>query len=90
MAKRTKSGLKANRQNIKRREHNHELRSKLRTALKGIRTVLDGENLDAARAALSTTISIIDKMAAKRIVHRNTAARHKSRIAARLTKLVAS
>ena len=41
MAKRNKSALKANRQNIKRREHNRALRSKLRTGLKAIRKSLD-------------------------------------------------
>jgi len=84
VAKRIKSGLKANRQNIKLREHNRELRSKLRTALKTIRAAIDGKDLEAAKAALSKTVSIVDKMAAKRIIHRNTAARHKSRLVARL------
>ena len=43
MAKRTKSALKANRQNIKRREHNRQMRSKLRSALKAIRVSLDAK-----------------------------------------------
>lgn len=83
MAKRTKSALKANRQNIKRREHNRQMRSRLRTALKAIRASLDAEDLEAAKAALSTTVSIVDKMATKGIIHRNTAGRYKSRLAAR-------
>ena len=86
MAKRTKSALKANRQNIKRREANRQMRSRLRTALKAIRASLDAEDLEGARAALSNTVSIVDKMATKGIIHRNTAGRYKSRIAARLTK----
>jgi small subunit ribosomal protein S20 len=89
VAKRTKSGLKANKQNIKHREHNRELRSKLRTALKGIRSALDSKDADGAKAAFSVTVSIVDKMAAKRIIHRNTAARHKSRLSASLTRLSA-
>ena len=52
MAKRNKSALKANRQNIKRREHNRALRSKLRTGLKAIRKSLDAKNVDGAKAAL--------------------------------------
>ena len=87
MAKRTKSGLKANRQNIKRREHHRALRSKLRTALKGIRSAINNKDAEDAKAALSSTVSIVDKMAAKRIIHRNTAARHKSRIASRISEL---
>ena len=53
MAKRTKSALKANRQNVKRREHNRQLRSKLRTALKAIQRHPDLElNLVVAASAL--------------------------------------
>ena len=49
MAKRTKSALKANRQNIKRREHNREMRSTLRTALKSIRAKLEDKDLEGPR-----------------------------------------
>jgi small subunit ribosomal protein S20 len=86
VAKRTKSALKANRQNIKRREHSRGLRSKLRTALKAIRASLDAKDADGAKAALNGTVSIVDKMAKKGIIHRNTAGRYKSRLASRLTK----
>jgi small subunit ribosomal protein S20 len=84
VAKRTKSALKANRQNIKRRENNRQMRSKLRTALKGIRASLDAKDVDAVKTALSKTVSIVDKMATKGIIHRNTAGRYKSRLASRL------
>ena len=86
MAKRTKSALKANRQNIKRREHNRQMRSRLRTALKSIRASLDAKDVKGAKAALQATVSIVDKMATKGIIHRNTASRYKSRLAARLSK----
>jgi len=86
VAKRTKSALKANRQNIHRREHNRQLRSRLRTALKAIRASLDSKDLDGAKKALSATVSIVDKMATKGIIHRNTAGRYKPRLASRLTK----
>lgn len=89
MAKRTKSALKANRQNIRRREHNRQMRSKLRTALKAIRASLDAKDLTAAKAALSQTVSIVDKMATKGIIHRNTAGRYKSRLASRMSKATA-
>ena len=89
MAKRTKSALKANRQNIKRREHNRTMRSKLRTALKAIRASLAAKDIDAAKAALNETVSLVDKMATKGIIHRNTAGRHKSRLSARLQKATA-
>jgi small subunit ribosomal protein S20 len=89
VAKRTKSALKANRQNIKRREHNRQMRSKLRTALKAIRASLDDKDLDAAKSALKATVSIVDKMATKGIIHRNTAGRYKSRLSARVSKATA-
>jgi small subunit ribosomal protein S20 len=86
VAKRTKSALKANRQNIKRREQNRQMRSRLRTALKGIRASLDADDIEGAKSALSKTVSIVDKMATKGIIHRNTAGRYKSRLSARLAK----
>ena len=89
MAKRTKSALKANRQNVKRREANRQMRSRLRTALKAIRASLDSNDVEGAKAALSKTVSMVDKMATKGIIHRNTAGRYKSRISARLAKTTA-
>ena len=86
MAKRTKSALKANRQNITRREHNRTMRSKLRSALKSIRASLDAKDVTGAKAALSKTVSLVDKMATKGIIHSNTAGRYKSRLATRLQK----
>ena len=86
MAKRTKSGQKAHRQNIKRREHNRSLRSRLRSGLRDIRKALDAKDIDGAKKQLSATQSLVDKMASKGIIHRNTAARYKSRLSARLTK----
>lgn len=85
MAKRNKSALKANRQNIKRREANRQQRSKLRTGLKKLR--------DATGETRETAVelqSLVDKTAAKGLIHRNTAARHKSRQAARLAKAATS
>jgi small subunit ribosomal protein S20 len=84
VAKRTKSAIKANRQNIKRRANNRALRAKLRTGLKAMRKALDAKDADAAKTMVQGTQSLVDKMAAKGIIHRNTAARYKSRLAARL------
>lgn len=83
------SALKANRQSVKHREHNREYRSKLRTALKSIRAAMDAKDVDAAKGQLRGTVSLIDKMAQKGIIHDNAAARYKSRIQTRLTKLSA-
>ena len=86
MAKRNKSALKANRQNVKRREHNRELRSKLRTGLKAVRKSLDDKNVEGAKTALKTLQSLVDKMATKGIIHKNTASRLKSRLAAKASR----
>jgi small subunit ribosomal protein S20 len=86
VAKRNKSALKANRQNIKRREHNRALRSRLRTGLKTIRKSLDSKNVEGAKTALRDMQSLVDKMATKGIIRKNTASRYKSRLAARLSK----
>lgn len=84
MAKRNPSALKAHRQNVQRRQHNRDMRSALRTGLKAIRAALNDGNIDDAKALLSKTTSLVDKMAGKGIIHKNTAGRYKSRIAARL------
>ena len=82
--KKISSAVKAHRQSIKRRTHNRQQRSTLRSALKDIRSALDGNDVSAAKAALTETVSLVDKMANKGIIHRNTAGRYKSRLAKRL------
>ncbi|MBY0494373.1 MAG: 30S ribosomal protein S20 [Cyanobacteria bacterium] len=86
MAKRNKSALKANRQNIKRRQHNRALRARLRTGLKSIRKNLDAKDVAGARKSLQSLQSLVDKMATKGIIHKNTASRYKSRLAAKISK----
>jgi small subunit ribosomal protein S20 len=78
------SALKAHRQSLKNREHNRQFRARLRGALKTIRTAMDANDLTAAKTGLKATISLIDKMASKGIIHRNAAGRYKSRLTARL------
>lgn len=90
MATRHKSAVKANRQSVVRTAHNRELRSKLRTGLKAIRAAIDSGDTAAAKAALSTTFSLIDKMSAKHIIHDNAASRYKSRITKGLAKKTAA
>ena len=85
MATKHASAVKAHRQSIKHREHNRQFRARLRSALKAIRSAIDGNDLAAAKAALRDTISLIDKMASKGIIHRNAAGRYKSRLAHRLS-----
>jgi small subunit ribosomal protein S20 len=78
------SALKAHRQSLKNREHNRQFRSRLRNALKSVRAAVDGNDLTAAKTALKQTISLIDKMASKGVIHKNAAGRYKSRLTTRL------
>ena len=80
------SALKAHRQSLVHRERNRKYRSQLRTTLKQIRTVIDGKDKAAAKKQMNAAISLIDKMAGKGVIHRNTASRYKSRLSARLSK----
>ena len=78
------SALKAHRQSLKNREHNRQFRARLRNTLKAIRLAIDGNDLAGAKKALRDTVSLIDRMAGKGIIHKNAASRYKSRIAARM------
>ena len=87
MATRHASAVKAHRQTVKRTDHNRELRSKLRTGLKTIRAAIDTGDVTKAKAALSQTFSIIDKMAGKGIIHDNAAGRYKSRLTSGVSEI---
>ncbi|HTG90690.1 MAG TPA: 30S ribosomal protein S20 [Vicinamibacterales bacterium] len=80
------SALKAHRQSLVHRERNRKYRSQLRSTLKEIRSVIDAKDKSAAKKQLNQAISLIDRMAGKGIIHRNTASRYKSRLNARLAK----
>ena len=84
MATRHASAVKAHRQTLKRTEHNRELRSRLRTGLKAIRSAIASGETARAKTALSESFSLIDKMSGKGIIHVNAAGRYKSRLAKRL------
>jgi small subunit ribosomal protein S20 len=76
-----KSSRKSARQAIVRRAHNFTQRTEVRTAIKNVRKAIAGGNKVAAAAALEKSRSVIDRVAAKGILHRNAAARQKSRLA---------
>ena len=79
------SALKAHRQNIVRRERNRQMRTRLRGALRSIRAAIDAGDPAQVKDALRETISLVDKMASKGVIHKNTAGRYKSRLASRLS-----
>lgn len=80
------SALKAHRQNLKNRDRNRQFRTRLRSALRDIRAAVDAGNPAEMKDALRNTISLVDKMAGKGIIHRNTAGRYKARLASRVAK----
>jgi small subunit ribosomal protein S20 len=88
------SALKAHRQSLVHRERNRKYRSQLRSTLKQIRALLDdpknAKNQAEAKKELTSAISLIDRMAGKGIIHRNTAGRYKSRLNARVAAKAAS
>jgi small subunit ribosomal protein S20 len=75
-----KSAEKRDRQNIKRRAINRNNRSKLRTQIKKLRAALEGGDQNQTQSLLNPTVSLIDKAVNKGILHKNTAARYKSRL----------
>ena len=76
-----KSARKRARQAIVRRSHNVSLRTAARSAIKDVRKAIASGDKKAAAAALVRSQAVIDRVASKRIVHRNAAARQKSRLA---------
>ena len=75
-----KSQIKRNRQNKKRRDLNRVFRGRARTALKKARIAIQSGNADEARAATQIATKALDKAAAKGVMHKNKAARQKSRL----------
>jgi small subunit ribosomal protein S20 len=81
-----KSAEKRVRQSERRRLINRNNRAKLRTSIKKLRTALEGGDAKATAGLLPVTVSEIDKAVKKGALHRNAAARHKSRLTVRVTQ----
>lgn len=75
-----KSAEKRIRQNARRNEINRSNRSKLRTQIKKLRAAIAGSDKTVSGELLNPTVSVIDKAVNKGLIHRNTAARYKSRL----------
>lgn len=78
------SALKAHRQNVVHRERNRRYRAQLRSALKNMRAGIGDKDTAKVKAALAATVSLVDRMASKGIIHKNAAGRYKSRLVKRL------
>ncbi len=82
-----KSAIKRNKQNEKRRLRNRIYRGRARTYIKEAREKIKSGNAEEARAAALLALSALDKAAGKGILHKNNAARRKSRLMKRLAAL---
>jgi small subunit ribosomal protein S20 len=86
----TKSAEKAAHQAEKHRARNVALRSRMRTAVRKVNDAIEKGNAEEARVVYLAAMPMIDTLVNKRIVHRNKADRHKSRLAARIKALAGS
>ncbi|HCH19932.1 MAG: 30S ribosomal protein S20 [Cellvibrionales bacterium] len=75
------------RQAEKRRNHNASMRSMVRTYLKRVIAAISSGDASAAQAAYNDAVPVIDRMADKGVIHKNKAARHKSRLNAQVKAL---
>ncbi len=75
------------RQATQRRAHNMSQRSELRTAIKKVRKAVVAGDKAAAQAVFNESQGVIDSIADKNIIHKNTAARYKSRLSAAIKAL---
>ena len=85
----TKSAEKRAREAVARRARNVAQRSKVRSAVRKVVEAVRAGNKAEAAAALKAAAPVIDSMARKGIIHRNKAARHKSRLAAQIKAMPA-
>jgi small subunit ribosomal protein S20 len=83
----TKQAKKRAIQAEKHRKHNASMRSLFRSSVKKVINAIATKDQNAAFAALKAATPIIDRMVGKGIVHKNKAARHKSRLIAHIRKL---
>ena len=75
-----KSALKRHRQSVTRAARNRAARTRVKNAIKAVRTALLEKDTDKASAALVTATSVLDKTAGKGAIHWKTAARKVSRL----------
>ena len=85
----TAQARKRARQAVKQNEHNSSVRSKLRTSIKAVRKAIEAGDKVVATQIFAATQATIDKIADKKIAHKNTASRQKSRLSAAIKSMAA-
>ncbi|MBN2432623.1 MAG: 30S ribosomal protein S20 [Acidobacteria bacterium] len=84
-----KAALKSIRQTAVRTERNRYFKSTMRTYIKRLHKLMDEHKVQEAQQLLPTTLAVIDRSVSKGVVHKNTAARYKSRLTMQLNKMAA-
>jgi small subunit ribosomal protein S20 len=84
-----KSAIKRAKQNNKRRVQNASIKSAMRTAIKKFEALVNNNEVEKAKEAFVIATKKIDKAAQKGLIHKNAAARHKSRLTKKLNSLTA-
>jgi small subunit ribosomal protein S20 len=82
-----KSAKKRMKQDVGRRLKNRATKSAIRTECKKVLAAVDAKNVEQAETELRNAAKLLDQSAAKKVIHRNAAARTKSRLSARVKKL---
>lgn len=85
-----KSALKRARQNEVKKIRNKGYKTRVKKAVKEVRTALSDDSVDQAKKSFVKTVSIIQKAASKGVIHRNQASRKISRLATQINQLTAS
>ena len=85
-----KSALKRAKQNEGRRIRNKSYKTRVKKAVKEVRTAVANNSMDQAKENLANAVSIIQKTASKGVIHNNKAARKISRLANQVNGLTAS
>lgn len=84
-----KSAKKRAKQAVKRRERNMGARSMVRTAIKKVVKAIEAKDAGAAQEAYKSAEPLLDRYSSRGLIHRNKAARHKSRLQAKIRALAA-
>ena len=84
-----KSAIKRNRQSLARRSRNAGYKTRAKTAIKEVRLAIANKDIEGARTSLSKTVSILQKIQSKGVIHKNNSSRKIARLAREVNKLAA-
>ena len=84
-----KSAVKRHKQNITRRTRNAGYKTRAKTAIKAVRSAVADQDIEQARTSLSKTVSILQKIQSKGVIHKNTSSRKIARLSREVHKLAA-